>query len=236
MKIARGLIIDDQIDIHEILSERLSEFDFYSSFSVNEALVAVKKEVFNFVLLDYKLGGQQTGLDLVSEIKHLQPMAVIILISAYGTKEILQQAIEYQIDAYVDKPISYKELRNKLICLLDERGLLFKSSLIDSINSIKGNFQSDNYNISKVNLKSMADNHQKSYKYLSYKFKKETGKTFRQLKKETKYNKVMSLLRDTNLSIKEIASQCGFSNPTAVMQGFKNYTGQTMTAYRNREI
>tara|TARA_A100001015_G_C14783226_1_gene630008 strand:- start:16 stop:741 length:726 start_codon:yes stop_codon:yes gene_type:complete len=232
--IARGLIVDDDKRAHEILSEGLDDFSFHSTYGINDTLDMLNKHQYSFVLLDYRLGAKQNGLYLVDAIRKTNPMAIIFLISAYGTTFVLKEAIESSIDSYLDKPIILDEYREKIITLLKKHGLIQSMSMSDSIVSIESNIQSKGAELSNIKLKDIANHTNKSYKYLSQKFKKQTGKTFQQLKKDEKYNHIKHLLSNTNLSIKEISEQCGFNHPSAIMRGFKDFTGQTMTEYRNK--
>jgi len=51
---------------------------------------------------------------------------------------------------------------------------------------------------------------------------------------EARIKHACSLLRQTDLSVKEIAYSCGFSNPHYFANCFKSSTGQTPTEYRSR--
>ena len=232
--LAYGLIVDDDVRAHEILCEGLNEFHFDSAYGIDDAIPQLKKNKYSFILLDYRLGTKQNGLSLVDDIRQTNPMAVIILMSAYGTTFVLKDAIDQSIDTFLDKPIFLDIYKEKLITILKKRGLIQSLNLKESVTSIEENIQAKGDNLSDLTLQEFAKKTNKSYKYLSQKFKKETGKTFQQLKKEEKYASVKKLLTNTNLSIKEISKQCGFKNPSAVMRGFKDFTGQTMTEYRNK--
>tara|TARA_B100001989_G_C24465097_1_gene426205 strand:- start:214 stop:942 length:729 start_codon:yes stop_codon:yes gene_type:complete len=230
--LAKGLIIDDDKNVHEILSEGLPMYKFSSSYAIEDTKTLLKTESFAFILLDYRLGTQKTGLSLVSTIKHYQPLAIIALMSAYGTPFVLKEAIDSQIDTFLDKPIILQAFEKKLTDILSKKGLLNTLSHTQSVSHIEEMIQDSNQSISAIQLNDYAKQNNKSYKYLSQKFKKETGKTFQQLKKEEKYNTIKNLLIHTTLSIKDISIKTGFKNPSAIMRGFKDFTGQTMSAFR----
>ena len=232
--IANGLIVDDDIRAHEILTDGLDEFQFDSAYEIDDSKKLLNDNKYAFVLLDYRLGINQNGLSLVDHIRSTNPIAAIILMSAYGTTFVLRDAIEKSIDTYLDKPIILEEYKHKLTSTLTKRGLTHSINFAESVSTIEQTIQTKGDNISDLTLQDYAKQTNKSYKYLSQKFKKETGKTFQQLKKEEKYATVKKLLTNTNLPIKEISKQCGFKNPSAIMRGFKDFTGQTMTEYRNK--
>ena len=231
-KIARGLIVDDDKNIHEILTEGLTKYVFDSTYNITSAKKKLNTTTYAFVLLDYRLRTQSTGLELVDTIKKKNPLALIILMSAYGTKFVLKEAIDYAIDTYVDKPIILKPFEEKITNLLKKNGLINTETINNSITTISNSIQTTKKNIKNIKLKEYAETTNKNYKYLSQKFKKETGITFQQMKQEETYNTIKQLLSDTTLTNKEISNKCGFANQSACMRGFKNFTGQTMGQYR----
>ena len=231
--IAKGLIVDDDTNVHEILSEGLPNFTFISAHNIQEAEHMITKKTFTFALLDYRLGSKRTGLSLVSLIRKSHPLALVALMSAYGTPYVLKEALDEQVDTFFDKPIILSRFQEKLTDLLRRKGLLTVSKAADSVFNIEQLLHQSDQNIAKVSLKDCAKDTNQSYKYLSQKFKKETGITFQRAKREEKYNYIKQLLSDTNLSIKDISKQTGFANPSAIMRGFKDFTGQTMTEYRH---
>ena len=107
-------------------------------------------------------------------------------------------------------------------------------SLTQSVSTIEQSLLNSAQNIGSIQLNDYAEQTNKSYKYLSQKFKKETGKTFQQLKKEEKYNHIKQLLIETSFFIKIISEKTGFANPSAIMRGFKDFTGLAMKDFRNK--
>ena len=73
-----------------------------------------------------------------------------------------------------------------------------------------------------------------SRRYLSTKFKKETGMTLSQYIQEQKIGKAKSLLKSTDRSILEIATYLGFSSQGYFQNVFKKLTGMTPKDYRNQ--
>jgi AraC-like DNA-binding protein len=63
-------------------------------------------------------------------------------------------------------------------------------------------------------------------------FKKVTGKTFTQLLNEFRIVHACKLLTEGNMTISEIAFECGFNNFTNFNKQFKRVTGQTPSQYR----
>lgn len=71
-------------------------------------------------------------------------------------------------------------------------------------------------------------------KYLGAKFKQKTGKSPRAYRNEQRLSKAEALLRNTRLSIIEIAVQTGFDNVSYFNRLFRARNGITPTEYRKR--
>ncbi len=63
-------------------------------------------------------------------------------------------------------------------------------------------------------------------------FKEKTQKTFIQFLNERRIDRACRLLLEKNLSIGQIAYECGFVNRTNFYRQFKSFTGQTPAAYQ----
>lgn len=71
-----------------------------------------------------------------------------------------------------------------------------------------------------------------SNSYLSALFKKETDTTLTDYINGTRVRQSLSLLNTTNLSIQEIAAQCGFSDSNYFTRTFKKFQGKSPKTYR----
>ncbi|MBY0534293.1 MAG: sigma-54 dependent transcriptional regulator [Chitinophagaceae bacterium] len=83
---ASVLIIDDEVKIRELLAKiiQLEGFDVQTAVDAKSGLKKLQQQAFDVVLSDIKLP-DANGLDLLPEIKKLQPTAEVILLTAYGT-------------------------------------------------------------------------------------------------------------------------------------------------------
>lgn len=70
--------------------------------------------------------------------------------------------------------------------------------------------------------------------YLNRIFKKHTGITIHQALLKEKISVAETLLRETELSVGEVAGETGFADRTHFCNAFKMYTGYTPTAYRKK--
>jgi polar amino acid transport system substrate-binding protein len=129
----RVLVVDDNPTALELISERLTSFTFdvTSSQSATEALNLLKQAeqngdtAFELVLMDWRMPGLD-GLEASRRIKrnsiNLKQIPAIILITAYGREEVMQQAEKVGMDAVLIKPISPSLLFDTVVRVLsDER-------------------------------------------------------------------------------------------------------------------
>ncbi|MFT4145048.1 MAG: AraC family transcriptional regulator [Mobilitalea sp.] len=72
--------------------------------------------------------------------------------------------------------------------------------------------------------------------YFSRIFKKHTGFTIHEYIIKTKVVNAKELLKSTNLSLREIAYQCGFSNESSFCNTFKKITDMTPGNFRSMDI
>ena len=101
----RILIVDDEAFIRENL-ERILTDDGYRTYSVEtgaEAKRVVGEEEIDLVLLDMNLG-VESGLDVLKELKEVDPEVLVIIITGYGTVESAVDALKLGAYDYIKKP------------------------------------------------------------------------------------------------------------------------------------
>ena len=104
---ARILVVDDETLIRWALNERLSSLGYH----VDEAGDGASTLAFfregappvDLVLLDLKLPDSD-GVTLLKKIKHRSPACRVILMTAFGTAEKLQDARDNGVDEVLAKP------------------------------------------------------------------------------------------------------------------------------------
>ncbi len=83
---ANILIIDDEDDIRNLLSRivRLEGYTVFQAETGAKGLKLIKKEKIHAVICDVKLPDAH-GVDLVEQLKEIQPLCEVILLTAFGT-------------------------------------------------------------------------------------------------------------------------------------------------------
>lgn len=102
--------------------------------------------------------------------------------------------------------------------------------LDEVLNYIKNNYKK---NLSNSEIAERVGYH--SY-YLNRLIKLYTGTTLRQYLINCRLDAAKKLLRATEMSVEEIAAECGFKNLTHFSDSFKNKTGTTAAEYRKSKL
>lgn len=104
------LIIDDDIAIVESLKFAFKDkYKLLLAYNSKTALEFYKNNDVLVTILDLKLGNED-GMDIYYKIRDMNPDAVVIIITAYGTIKSSIEAIKSGIFYYLTKPIDIKEL------------------------------------------------------------------------------------------------------------------------------
>ena len=119
MSKAHVLVVDDQDSIRHFVGKALEDEDYEvtSTASVREGRAAFETSMPDLILLDLKLP-DGTGIELLREVKRVQPEVVVILMTAFGELENAVEAMSARAFSFVKKPFQNQEL-----LALVERGL-----------------------------------------------------------------------------------------------------------------
>jgi DNA-binding response OmpR family regulator len=120
------LVIDDEIDIVNPIKHSLQKQGF-NVYGFTDPLLAFEHFKNNFnnidlILCDIRMP-QMNGYELVRKIKTLQPKVRVILMSAFeiNNSEFSKVLPSVKIDGFIPKPISLKNLTNRIKNRLDNR-------------------------------------------------------------------------------------------------------------------
>jgi two-component system response regulator YesN len=91
-----------------------------------------------------------------------------------------------------------------------------------------------NYGDSNLSLTTLADMFHISEPYLSYIFKQSLGTNFSTYMEGIRIDKAKELLKETSLSVSEIAEHVGYSSANSFCRAFKRVTGSSASEYRKR--
>lgn len=105
------LIIDDEKDIGEILSELFSEtFEQVKYFdNVTEALGFLKTQSVSAILSDISMA-KLSGYDMVVKLRSEGDLTPVIFLTGYASKELILSALRLGVSDVLDKPIDPETL------------------------------------------------------------------------------------------------------------------------------
>src|SRR6266849_6230483 len=109
--LGRVLVIDDEAEIRESL-ETLLQLEGYAVASAatgNEGTALLGERTFDIVLLDLALP-DKNGMDVLAEIRMLNPQQPVIMITAYGTVENAVRAMQSGATNFIQKPWDNEKL------------------------------------------------------------------------------------------------------------------------------
>lgn len=104
MKQISVLLVDDEPRFLEAMQDYLSEntrFCVDCASSGEEALGRIKSSEYDVVVSDYNMP-EMTGLDLLQEIRSFSRIP-FILFTGMGEREIIDEAIQHDVDFYLEK-------------------------------------------------------------------------------------------------------------------------------------
>jgi len=101
------LLVDDDEAIRSTLSDVLRQQGFHvtAASDVPEALKLISSNAYDVLLSDLHMPGAGDGLTVVSAMRHANPNAVTILLSAFPEMDAASQAILLQTDQILVKPM-----------------------------------------------------------------------------------------------------------------------------------
>ncbi len=116
MELFSILVVDDEEDFVETLVNRLKKrtIDAVGVLSGEDALELLGKREFDVVILDIKMPGGMDGIETLKEIKKIQPLAEVILLTGHASVESSIEGMRLGAFDYVLKPIKLEELFPKV--------------------------------------------------------------------------------------------------------------------------
>lgn len=106
------LVVDDQYGIRVLLCEILQKDGYQMHDAANgvQALKIVEKEQPDLVLLDMKIPGMD-GLEILKHIKEDHPQINVIMMTAYGELNLINEAMSLGAITHFAKPFDIDDIR-----------------------------------------------------------------------------------------------------------------------------
>jgi DNA-binding response OmpR family regulator len=112
------LVVDDEIHICEMLEEFLTMIGFQvvTTEHGEKAFDLFERESPDIVFLDVKMPGI-SGIDILGRLKETGRIFGAIMLSAFGDDQTIHDAMKAGANHYIQKPMDFQQLREKLVDL-----------------------------------------------------------------------------------------------------------------------
>jgi len=219
-----------------------------------DALVQVEENEPDIIITDIRMPIMD-GITLISKAKELLPNLVTIIISAYGEFEYAQAAIECNVSHYILKPVVPEEftrvVEGALEKVTEKSRMAYEAKKEEKIKKELTSYDmelrktSADKVIKKVleileneykedlSVDALAERVYLSNSYLSYIFKKYTGKTIMKYITDLKLDKAKEILTNGTMKIADVAAEVGYRDISYFCSQFKSKFGMTPTQFRN---
>ena len=180
-----------------------------------------------------------SGIDVMKEIKDVEPSVFVIIVTEYGDEEMAVEAFRSGARDYLKKPFSIsKPSRRKNILPGSDApaqpGTPPAAVTLSQHHKIQQavRFINDNYRTD-IRLAASAQEAGMSPAHFSRIFKKVIGLSYQDYLNSRRITKAKNLLRTSARSVTEIAVSLGFADLTGFGRIFKKLTGHTPSAFRS---
>ncbi|MCK5836075.1 MAG: response regulator [Desulfobacula sp.] len=133
----RVLLIDDERDFLEVMSERLGArgMNVSTAESAQSALDTIGKESFDAVILDFSMP-EMDGIQALKLLLEKKPELQVILLTGYGTVEKSVEAIKMGASDFIEKPADIEKLVDKIKQAKSQRMLILEKQQDEKIQDI----------------------------------------------------------------------------------------------------
>ncbi len=111
------LVVDDETVQLESLRRGLKTngYDVLEALSAEEALAMLEREgsTIDMILTDYVMPGMN-GIEFLKKIREKHPSLPVVMMTAYGAKDLVINALRNRCDSFIEKPFTLEELINEI--------------------------------------------------------------------------------------------------------------------------
>ena len=245
------LIIDDDSAVRSSLSFMLKRagYEAQTVSGPREAMEVVRSVAPDLILMDMNFTLSTTGeegLTLLRQVKIFRPETPVILMTARSMVVHIKEGFQAGADDYVIKPFSMDVLRIRIQSLLQSReqlkklyGKRFSPEVVGvSVSSADERFSQKLYeiiekNISDQNLgiEMLCDQIGISRANLYRKIKAISELSPTELIRNKRLEVALRYLKETNMSVSEVATLLGFNSHSYFSNSFKAFYGFTPTEF-----
>ncbi|MBI4621013.1 MAG: response regulator [Desulfobacterales bacterium] len=121
----RVLVVDDETDFLETIVNRFQKrkIDATGVPTGEAALELMKGKPFDVILLDVKMPGGMDGIEALREIKKIQPLSEVILLTGHASVETSIEGLKMGAFDYLIKPVKFDEVLEKLAAAFEKKNI-----------------------------------------------------------------------------------------------------------------
>ena len=135
------LIVDDEVVIRELCEKALKGYRVFQAGNCTEALAVYEHETIDLVLTDVMMPGG-TGLDLLRQVKVIDPTAVVVIMTGFVEKDIILGALKEGADDFINKPLNLLQLKTSVEKALSRKTLREELANLKKLDHLKSIFLS----------------------------------------------------------------------------------------------
>ena len=135
------LIVDDEVVIRELCAKALKDYEVFQAGTCEDALRVYEKESIDLILTDVMMPGG-TGLDLLRQVKSIDPTAVVIIMTGFVEKDIILGALKEGADDFINKPLNMLQLKTAVEKALAKKALKEELANLKKLDRLKSVFLS----------------------------------------------------------------------------------------------
>jgi two-component system response regulator HydG len=122
---AKKILVVDDDATHRLMLEAVLESEGYEVCQADDgetAVEAVKKEFYDFILMDIRMA-RMSGIDALKEIKKTSPGIPVLIMTAYASVETAVDALKSGAYDYITKPLDTEKLKRIIAAELEHSDL-----------------------------------------------------------------------------------------------------------------
>lgn len=248
------MIVEDDADLCAYMAHTLSHyFDIVTASDGQEAIRLLQERVPDLIISDVMMP-HIDGFELVKYVRRTPQYMYLpmILLTIMDAEQKHFKGLELGADDYIPKPFSLSMLVARSCNLIHQRDNLriaFSNAMVKQPSAPRIIIEERDHQLMEQ-IDAWIDRHigdseltlEALYEHLGYgrsrffaKFNALTGKTPREYIREHRLRKAAEMLRDSNMTISEVAYHLGFSTPQYLSTCFKAHFGMSPSQYQKGE-